>query len=53
MAIVFALLLAWATYDISSRTTFPGAKPQLKERLKTQFSAKDSVPKDTSKAIHR
>ncbi len=33
-AIVFIVLLAWASYDIATRTTFPGSKPQLKERLK-------------------
>jgi hypothetical protein len=33
-AIVFIVLLAYASYDIGSRTTFPGSRPQLMERLK-------------------
>jgi len=28
LAIVFALLLMWVVYDISSRTTFPGGSPK-------------------------
>jgi hypothetical protein len=43
MAIIFACLLAWASYDIGSRTTFPGSKPQLKERLKKQLHKGDTV----------
>lgn len=33
LAIVFIVLLAYASYDISSRTTFPGSRPQLRERI--------------------
>lgn len=53
LAIIFFLLLAYASYDISSRTTFPGSKPQLKERIQDQFLKKDSLFKDTLKAIQR
>jgi hypothetical protein len=52
-AIVFFALLFYASYDISTRTTFPGSKPQLKERIQDQFLKKDSVKKDTIKAIQR
>lgn len=43
-AVFFILLLAWASYDISSRTTFPGSRPQLRERLLKQ---QDDYPGDT------
>lgn len=43
IAIVFAILLAYASYDIASRTTFPGSKPQLKERIKKNFMVEDST----------
>ena len=47
LAIVFVLFLVWASYDISSRTTFPGSKPQLKERLKKKLFDGDSTPDST------
>jgi len=34
LAGVFFILMLWVGYDISSRTTFPGSKPQLQERLR-------------------
>lgn len=37
IAIIFFALLIWASYDISTRTTFPGSKPQLKERIKDNY----------------
>jgi hypothetical protein len=43
IAIVFVLLLLYASYDISTRTTFPGSKSQLKERLKKDYIDTDSV----------
>jgi hypothetical protein len=40
---IFLLLLSYLGYDISRKTTFPGSKPQLKERLKREFNtSKDS-----------
>jgi hypothetical protein len=45
--IIFVILLAYASYDIGSRTTFPGSKPQLKERLNEQFQEKDSLATDS------
>jgi hypothetical protein len=43
IAIVFLLALLYASYDISTRTTFPGSKSQLKERLKKDYLDADSV----------
>lgn len=48
-AAVFVILLAYASYDISSRTTFPGSKPQLKERLKKNYLKTDSTLNHTLK----
>lgn len=48
LVVCFFLLLVWAGYDISSRTTFPGSKPQLPERLLKQPEvARDTVPADS------
>ncbi len=33
--IIFMLIIAWIGYDISTRTTFPGSKGNLKERITT------------------
>jgi hypothetical protein len=44
----FLILLLYASYDIASRTTFPGAKPQLKERIQQEFLEQDSVRTDTT-----
>jgi hypothetical protein len=40
--IVFFIALGYASYDISSRTTFPGSKSQLKERIKKTYLKSDS-----------
>jgi hypothetical protein len=53
VAAIFFVLLIYASYDISSRTTFPGSKPQLKERIKDQFLAPDSTMRDTVMSISR
>lgn len=47
LAIVFVILLAYASYDISRKTTFPGSKSQLKERLKEKYAGKDTVSNDS------
>jgi hypothetical protein len=44
---VFVIGLLYLSYDISRRTSFPGSKPQLMERLKEKYSAKDSVVNDS------
>ena len=46
--IIFLGLLAWASYDISQRTTFPGSKPQLKERIHHDYLAPDSLKADST-----
>jgi len=53
ICIAFFIMLAYISYDISSKTTFPGSKPQLKERLKQQYEATDSTSKDSLPVIHR
>jgi hypothetical protein len=53
VASIFFLLLIYASYDISSRTTFPGSKPQLKKRIEDQFFMPDSIPMDSVKSINR
>ncbi len=47
VVVLFFLAIAFASYDISRRTTFPGSKPQLKERLKKQYNLSDSIVTDT------
>ncbi|MBX2894155.1 MAG: hypothetical protein KF763_01840 [Cyclobacteriaceae bacterium] len=53
LAVVFVILLLYASYDISTRTTFPGSKPQLKERIEDQFLKTDSIKIDTANAVQR
>jgi hypothetical protein len=47
VAILFFGGLIFLSYDISKRTTFPGSKSQLKERLKKNYLKSDSLKKDT------
>jgi len=47
LALVFMVALFYASYDISTRTTFPGSKPQLKERLQKKYVQRDSLPADS------
>ncbi|UII24311.1 hypothetical protein [Fulvivirga ligni] len=49
VAIVFFVVIVYLGYDISSRTTFPGSKPQLKERLMN--SGSDESNSDSTKFI--
>jgi hypothetical protein len=46
---VFLILLGYASYDIATRTTFPGSKSQLKERLKKQYLKTDSLSVDSTR----
>jgi amino acid permease len=41
---IFACFIAYVSYDIGSRTTFPGSKSQLKERIKSKYQMGDSTP---------
>ncbi|MCA6078753.1 hypothetical protein [Fulvivirga sedimenti] len=43
LAILFFAAMAYVAYDISSRTTFPGSKPQLKERIEKQYNSDESI----------
>lgn len=47
-AIVFFMVLFYASYDISTRTTFPGSKPQLKERIEKNFLKRDTLTTDST-----
>lgn len=42
---IFMLLLLYATYDIASRTTFPGSKPAIQETITGKDTA--GAEKDT------
>lgn len=53
LAVIFFVLLLYASYDISTRTTFPGSKPQLKERIEEQFLEKDTTHQDSLSVIQR
>ena len=52
-AAAFIVMVGYLSYDISSRTTFPGSKPQLKERLKKQYLKGDTTISDSLKSTHR
>jgi hypothetical protein len=49
LAVLFIILMSIASYDISRKTTFPGSKSQLKERIKKQYQQPDSVNRPTKK----
>lgn len=51
-AATFFIMLVYLSYDISSRTTFPGSKPQLKERIKKQYLKTDTTKRDSARALH-
>ncbi len=53
LAVIFFVLLLYASYDISTRTTFPGSKPKLKERIEEQFLEKDTTQQDSLSVIQR
>ncbi len=40
LAVLFLLAMLWIGYDISTRTTFPGSKGNLKERIAPSDSLK-------------
>jgi hypothetical protein len=48
ICVVFFLLLGYASYDISKRTTFPGSKPQLKQRIEEKYLKSDSIESDSA-----
>jgi hypothetical protein len=53
VCVLFLMGLGYLSYDISSKTTFPGSKSQLKARLKEKYLKEDSSKKDSSKVVHR
>jgi hypothetical protein len=50
--VVFLMFLFFASYDIARRTTFPGSKGQLKERLRENYLKKDTISADSAKLRH-
>lgn len=50
--VAFVIFIALVSYDISRRTTFPGSKSQLKERLKEKYLPADSVKADSSRLLN-
>jgi hypothetical protein len=48
--VIFVVLLGYASYDIGRRTTFPGSRPQLKERLEKQYSQPDTARVDSARS---
>jgi hypothetical protein len=48
--VLFMLALMYASYDISKRTTFPGSKPQLKERIRQNYLESDSLKQTNLKS---
>lgn len=46
LAAIFLAAMMYIGYDISSRTTFPGSKPQLKERILNSDES-NQIEKDT------
>jgi hypothetical protein len=46
--ILFFAALLYASYDIATRTTFPGSQPQLKERIRDKRAAPDSLKADSA-----
>lgn len=51
--IIFILAMVYVSYDISSKTTFPGSKPQLQERLFEQSESEKDTLEDDSNSISR
>jgi len=47
-AIVFLLFLVYVSYDISTRTTFPGSNPPS-ETLPNRTSLRDSLSTDSAR----
>jgi hypothetical protein len=47
VVLLFFIAIAYMSYDIGKRTTFPGSKSQLKERLKKQYTNPDTLALDS------
>jgi hypothetical protein len=51
LSIVFISVLVLVSIDISRRTTFPGSKPQLKQRIQDTYIEKFENDKDSIKKM--
>ena len=47
IAILFFIILLYASYDISNRTTFPHSNSQLKEGMKVKQLITDTLKEDS------
>lgn len=48
LTVLFFGSMLYVSYDISSKTTFPGSRPQLQERLLKKDHQPDSIAPDTT-----
>ncbi len=46
-AFLYLFILLIVSVDISRKTTFPGSKPQMKQRMEDRFKPADSVKNDS------
>jgi hypothetical protein len=52
-SVFFVIFIAYVSYDISRKTTFPGSKPQLQERIKDTYLPSDTLVEDTARVHMR
>jgi flagellar basal body-associated protein FliL len=50
IVILMAAGMAIASWDIARKTTFPGSKGQLKERIRKQLSGSDTIQTSSNPA---
>ncbi|UJP64197.1 hypothetical protein [Mongoliitalea daihaiensis] len=46
LASIFLAIILWVSYDISTRTTFPGSKGNLKERIAPSDTQESKAPSE-------
>lgn len=51
IAFIFIVGVLIVSYDIAQRTTFPGSKSQLKERIKQEYGKSDSTVVEDTNAL--
>ena len=52
MVVVFVMVMLYVSYDISRRTTSPGSKGQLMERIKDQYDVEDDLKNPVVDSVH-
>ncbi len=53
LSAIFLTIVGFVSYDIARRTTFPGSKPQLPERIKEQFKSTPKADSDSIPPVRR